>query len=91
MLYMIVEHFHPGRVKELYQRYAEKGRMIPQGVQYINSWINEEVTVCYQLMEADSAEKLQEWIVNWNDLASFEITPVISSAEAKRKVMDPEV
>jgi hypothetical protein len=87
MYYMVIEHFHPGKVKELYQRFAEKGRMLPEGVQYINSWINEEITVCYQVMEADSADKLHAWIAHWKDLADFEVIPVISSAAAKKIVM----
>ncbi|MBL0183002.1 MAG: DUF3303 family protein [Chitinophagaceae bacterium] len=86
MLYMIIERFHPGKVEDLYRRFDENGRMMPDGVNYINSWINEDVTICYQLMESDSVEKLQEWISNWNDLADFELIPVISSAEAKAKV-----
>jgi uncharacterized protein YjaG (DUF416 family) len=86
MQYMIIERFHEKKVKELYQRFAEKGRLMPNGVIYINSWINENVTVCYQLMETDSLEKLHEWINNWEDLADFEIVPIITSAEAKAKV-----
>ena len=86
MLYMIIERFHPGKVKAMYLRFEEKGRMLPEGVTYLNSWINEEVTVCYQLMEAESLEKIQEWTRHWNDLVEFEITPVISSAQAKEKV-----
>lgn len=87
MQYMIIEKFHPGKIKSLYQRFDEKGRMLPPGVTYLNSWINESVTVCYQLMEAGSVSQLHEWIANWNDLADFEIVPVISSAEAKQKVL----
>ena len=87
MQYMIIERFKPGKIKEVYERFTEKGRMMPDDVIYINSWINEEVTVCYQLMESPSVEKLNEWISNWNDLTDFEIVPVISSAEAKEKVM----
>lgn len=86
MLYMIIEKFHDGKVKALYNRFAEKGRMMPAGVQYINSWINEEVTVCYQVMESESIEGIQEWIANWNDIVDFEIIPVITSAQAKEKV-----
>jgi hypothetical protein len=85
---MVIEHFHPGKINELYRRFAEKGRMLPEGVQYINSWINEALTVCYQVMEADSAGKLNQWIANWTDLADFEVIPVISSAEAKKRVME---
>ena len=87
MNYMIIERFHPGKVKELYQRFDEKGRMLPKGVEYINSWINEDVTVCYQLMEAASITQLHEWIANWKDLVDFEIIPVISSAEAKNRLV----
>lgn len=86
MLYMVIEKYHEGKVKTLYQRFAEKGRMMPEGVQYINSWINEDVTVCYQVMESDSIEGLQQWISNWNDIVDFEIIPVITSAQAKEKI-----
>lgn len=60
--------------------------MMPEGVTYINSWIDEKVEKCYQVMESESLDKLQEWIGNWSDLADFEIIPVINSAEAKAKV-----
>ena len=83
---MIIERFHTGKVKILYKRFAEKGRMMPDGVNYVNSWINEDVTVCYQVMETDSIERLHEWISHWNDVSDFEIVPVISSAQAKEKV-----
>lgn len=86
MLYMVIERFHPGKVKQLYERFDEKGRMMPGDVQYIYSWVNEEVTVCYQVMESPSEEKLQEWINNWNDIVDFEVIPVTGSAEARAKV-----
>jgi hypothetical protein len=84
---MVIEHYHPGKLKVLYQRFDEKGRMLPDGVTYIDSWINEDITVCYQLMESDSLDKLNEWISNWNDIVDFELIPVISSSEAKNSVM----
>jgi uncharacterized protein (UPF0332 family) len=87
MQYMIIERFHPGKVKAMYQRFAEKGRMLPEGVSYINSWINESITVCYQVMESKSPEKLQQWIDEWKDLVSFEVVPVINSAQAKEKIL----
>ena len=86
MLFMIIEKFYPGKVKLLYERFGEKGRLLPEGVNYINSWIDENVTTCYQVMESDTAEKIYTWIANWNDLADFEVIPVITSAEAKTKV-----
>jgi len=84
---MIIEKFHEGKVKALYQRFDEKGRMVPDGVKYIDSWIHEDVTICYQLMESRTKELLNNWIERWKDLADFEIIPVISSAEAKKKVL----
>ncbi|HEY5826486.1 MAG TPA: DUF3303 family protein [Cyclobacteriaceae bacterium] len=87
MHFLIIEKFRAGKMKILYQRYDEKGRMMPEGVNFVSSWINEDVTICYQVMESESLEKLKEWINNWNDLADFEIIPVITSAQAKAKVM----
>ena len=84
---MIIENFHTGKAKEIYQRFDEKGRMMPDGLQYVNSWINEDVTKCYQLMECNDESLLQEWMSHWNDLADFEIVPVITSANAKEKVL----
>jgi hypothetical protein len=87
MLYLIIERFHLGKVKELYKRFEEKGRMMPVSLQYINSWIDEKLTTCYQVMETDDENLLKEWIANWNDLADFEIIPVLTSKEAKEKVL----
>ena len=86
MRYMIIEKFHPGKGKLIYQRFEEKGRMIPEGVEYINSWVNEPVSICYQVMESDTREKIQEWISHWDDLADFEVIPVLTSAQAKEKI-----
>jgi Protein of unknown function (DUF3303) len=86
MLYMIIERFRTGKVKELYKRFEEKGRMLPEGVNYINSWINEEITICYQVMESDAEDKLHEWMSRWSDLADFEMISVLTSAEARKKI-----
>jgi hypothetical protein len=85
MLFMIIEVFHQGKQKQLYQRFEEKGRMLPEGVIYINSWITEDLGTCYQVMEAPGKDKLQEWINKWSDLVDFTIIPVLTSAEAKQK------
>ena len=86
MLYMIIETFHPNKVKQLYKRFEEKGRQLPEGVHYINSWINEDVTICYQVMESDTEEEIYDWIQHWIDLADFKVIPVLTSAQAKEKV-----
>ena len=87
MPYMIVEKFHQGKVMQLYQRFDDKGRMLRDGVKYIDSWISEDVTFCYQLMESKQEELLRKWIGHWNDLVNFEIIPVINSAQARKKVL----
>ena len=86
MQYMLIEKFRPGKVKDMYQRFTDKGRMLPDGVTFVGSWINDSVTICYQVMEADTREQLQIWIDNWKDYVDFEVIPVISSAEAREKV-----
>ena len=85
--YIVVEHFKAGKIKEVYRRFDEKGRMLPKGVHYIDSWIDENVKTCYQLMESESLALLQQWINRWDDLVDFEIVPVIGSAEAKARVL----
>ena len=85
---MIIETFIPEKVKELYQRYEQQGRQLPDGVNYIDSWIDEDVKTCYQLMESDSFENLNLWISRWNDLADFKVIRVKDSATAKRIVLN---
>lgn len=86
--YMIIERFRPGKVHALYERFDQKGRLLPEGVTYLNSWIDEKVEICFQLMESESIEQIHQWIQAWDDLADFEVIPIISSAEAKAKVLD---
>ena len=86
MQYMIIEKFKQGKVKEVYKRFDEKGRLMPDGLHFINSWITEDATSCYQVMETEDITKLHEWINNWKDLVEFEIIPVITSQQAKEKV-----
>jgi hypothetical protein len=86
MHYMIVEKFRAGKLKDVYQRFAERGRMMPEGLRYVNSWITEDLSTCYQVMETDNFQTLEQWMECWNDLVDFEVAPVISSQEAKEKV-----
>ena len=82
MLYMVIEHFRPGRAPEVYRRFRERGRMAPEGVRYVSSWVDLDFQRCFQVMEADSESLLREWTANWEDLAEFEMVPVRTSAEA---------
>jgi hypothetical protein len=83
MLYMVVEHFKEDAVPEIYRRLSEKGRMMPEGLSYVSSWIDTDLKVCYQLMETDDATLFPRWSENWDDLIDFKIVPVRTSAETK--------
>ena len=86
MQYLVIEKFKKGKVKQVYERFEEKGRMLPDGLHFISSWISEDVTVCYQIMETDDVKQLHHWIGTWGDLVDFEVIPVISSQQAKEKI-----
>ena len=86
MLYMIVEKFRNGDPRPVYERFAEKGRMAPDGLTYVSSWVDETLVRCFQLMETDDRRLLDEWIANWQDLTDIEVYPVITSAEAGAKL-----
>jgi hypothetical protein len=83
---MVVEHFRNGDPVPVYRRFRERGRLMPDGVNYVSSWVDEKLERCFQLMETDDARLLNEWVANWNDVADFEIYPVISSTEAAEQV-----
>jgi hypothetical protein len=84
--YMIVEHFKNNDPAPVYRRFSDSGRMVPDGLFYISSWIDESLTRCYRLMETSNRTLLDDWIANWSDLIDFEIHPVITSAEAAKKI-----
>ena len=87
MLYMVVENFRNGDPVPVYRRFRERGRLAPEGVTHISSWVDEKLERCFQLMETDTRRLLDEWIDNWTDLVDFEVYPVVSSAEAAARVM----
>lgn len=89
-LFMIVEHFRGGNAAPVYRRFRERGRMAPEGVTYISSWVDESLATCYQVMEAPDRVLLDEWMRNWQDLVEFEVHSVISSQEAAQRVADRE-
>ena len=81
--YMIVEHFRDRTGDAVYKRYREKGRMMPAGLEYIDSWVRMDRGLCYQLMECADPNLLNEWMANWEDLMEFEVVPVIDTQQAK--------
>ena len=81
MLFMVVEHFKGRDPGPVYKRFAKKGRLMPDGLRYVNSWIEVGMDRCFQVMETDDPILLQEWIKNWGDLVDFEVVPVVTSTE----------
>jgi hypothetical protein len=73
---MVIETFRQGAAP-IYERFAEKGRQAPDGLTYLDSWIDAGLNRCFQLMECDDLTKLQAWVANWEDIADFEIVPVV--------------
>ena len=82
MLYMVVERFKEGAAPEIYRRLHDKGRMMPEGLEYVSSWIDLDFKTCYQLMRTEDESLFRRWTDAWDDLMEFEITPVRTSAEA---------
>jgi hypothetical protein len=87
MRYMVIEHFTKG-ARLVYERAKERGRMLPEGLVYIDSWIDERtLDRCWQLMETDDPALFDEWFSNWSDLGTTEVVPVIGSAEAAERAL----
>jgi len=84
-LYMVVEHFKDAAA--IYRRFRERGRMAPDGLTYVSSWVDEKLERCYQLMETQDRALLDQWMANWSDLTDFEVYPVITSKEAAERMM----
>ena len=83
MLYMVIEHFNEGAGPEVYRRFREQGRMMPDSLKYVASWIEPDFTRCFQVMEWDDPAAFAEWTLKWDDLMTFEAIPVVTSADAQ--------
>jgi uncharacterized protein DUF3303 len=79
VLFMVVERFAPGRARDIYRRVREEGRMFPDGLRYVDSWVQADLRGCFQLMECDDVALLQEWVARWGELADFQVVPVAPS------------
>ena len=82
MTYMIIETFKNGDAASVYRRFRERGRMAPDGLAYVASWVTSDMTRCYQVMECDDRDLLERWMARWRDLIDFEVIPVLTSAQA---------
>ena len=86
MQFVIVERFREGDPVPVYRRFRDRGRLAPDGLRYIASWVSHDLTHCYQVMECEDRGLLDEWMTNWRDLVDFEVIPVMTSAEAAAAV-----
>ena len=87
MLFMVIERFRNRDAKAVYRRFRDHGRMMPDGLRYVGSWIEVNFDRCFQVMECDDARLLQQWIVNWTDLIEFEVVPIATSDETREAVL----
>jgi hypothetical protein len=85
---MVIEHFRNADPRPVYARFRARGRLAPDGLRYVNSWVTDDLARCYQVMECDDRALLDEWMTAWNDLVEFEVLPVVTSAEASARVPD---
>ena len=82
MLYMVVEDFRNGDALPVYRRFRDEGRLTPEGLGYVASWVTEDFRRCFEIMECDDVSLLAQWTARWEDLVEFEVIPVVTSAEA---------
>jgi hypothetical protein len=88
MLFMVIERFKNRDPAPVYARLRDRGRAVPDGLRYVESWIEANFDRCFQLMECDDAALLQRWVLQWRDLMDFEIVPV-SPSEVVRELVTP--
>ena len=85
-LYMVVERFKNRDAVPVYRRFRDRGRLAPEGLRYVSSWVDDRLERCFQLMETNDRRLLDEWIAKWRDLTEFEVYPVITSKEAAERI-----
>lgn len=86
MLYMVIEEFRDGDAVPVYRRFRDQGRLAPEGLTYIASWVTPDLTRCYQVMDCDDRALLDEWMSRWSNLVRFDVVPIITSSEAASAV-----
>ena len=87
---MVIERFrNRDAAAAVYRRFRERGRMLPEGLRYVESWTEANFDRCFQLMECADPHLFRRWMAEWEDLVEFEIVPVVPSAEAAASVAPP--
>ena len=82
MLYMVTEQFRGGDAVPVYRRFRDRGRLAPDGLRYVSSWVTNDFQRCFQVMECADRDLLDQWMAQWRDLVEFEVVPVMTSSEA---------
>lgn len=82
MTYVVIENFRGGDALPVYRRFRDQGRLAPEGLRYVASWVTADLRRCLQIMECEDRRLLTEWTARWEDLVEFEVIPVMTSAEA---------
>ena len=88
MLFMVIERFRNQDVKAVYRRFNEKGRMMPEGLKFVDSWVQADLARCFQIMDCDDVTLLQRWVAQWSDLVEFEIVPVVPGKDTAAALAD---
>ena len=86
MHFVIVEKFRGGDPVPVYRRFRDRGRLAPEGLRYVTSWVSQDLTRCYQVMECDDRALLDQWLANWSDIVDCEVISAMTSAEAAAAV-----
>ena len=81
--YMVIETFLPGCKQKVYDRFHANGRMLPDGLVYLDSWLEKDGDRCFQLMETDDAALFDIWISRWKDLVKFEVVEIGTKPDGK--------
>jgi hypothetical protein len=88
MLFMVVEKFRNQDGKSVYRRFRDKGRLMPEGLTFVSSWVAADLSRCFQVMECEDVTRLQRWVTEWSDLIEFEIVPVVAGNETAEALSD---
>jgi hypothetical protein len=86
MLYMVIETFRDEDPVPVYRRFRDRGRLMPEGIEYRGSWVAQDLRRCFQIMECQDRGLLDQWTANWDDITDFEVVPVVTSPEAAAAV-----
>lgn len=84
---MVVETYRDGDARPVYRRFRAEGRLAPEGLRYVASWVSDDFTRCWQVMESDDPALLEQWMARWRDLVEFEVVAVRTSAEAAAEIV----